>query len=197
METFQAARDQLKDDLRQMILKHARSLLIKDGIQQFSMRKLAKVTGCSPGTLYVYFKNRGEILEQVVEGAFDELYKELMTIERSSADPLQTLRDLLWAYAEFGLKYRDHYQFAFMIQRPDRDAPYKPHKAFEVLVEAVQACAQQQLFVDSDVLRISTSLWVGMHGVTAALIMLPHFPWGDESAFIRHHTEVLIRGHLA
>lgn len=197
MQTFRAAKDQQKDDLRQMILGHARSLLIKDGIQQFSMRKLAKDTGCSPGTLYVYFKDRGEILEQVVEGAFDELYKELMTIERSSSDPLQTLRDLLYAYAEFGLKYQDHYQFAFMIQRPDRDAPYKPHKAFEVLVEAVQACVEEQVFVDSDVRRIATSLWVGMHGVTAALIMLPRFPWGDESALIRHHIEILIRGHLA
>ncbi len=198
METvkkFRAAKDQWRDDLRRTILQHARSLLIEEGIQQFSMRKLAKVAGCSPGTLYVYFKNREAILGQLVEDAFDELHKQLMSIERSAPDPLQTLRDLLYAYARFGLNHQDHYQFAFMIQRPDRKGPYRPHKAFEVLVEAVEACVKAGEFKGQDARLISQSLWVGMHGATSALMMLPRFPWGDQEAFIRLHIEILIRGH--
>ncbi len=192
---FRAAKDQLKDDLRQTILEHARSLLIEEGIQQFSMRKLAKAAECSPGTLYVYFKNREQILGQLVEDAFDELRRELTAIERSASDPLRTLRDLLYAYAMFGLNNRDHYQFAFMIQRPDREGSYRPHKSFDVLVEAVEACVAAREFSSSDARLISQSLWVGMHGLTSALIMLPRFPWGHQPAFIRHHIEVLIRGH--
>ncbi len=197
MDTFKARRDQLRDDLRQTILEHARSLLIKEGIQQFSMRKLARVTECSPGTLYVYFRNREEILAQLVENAFEELYRELMAIEQSKGEPLQSLRDLMHAYVNFGLKYQDHYQFAFMIQRPDREGPYEPHKAFDVLVEAVKVCIEQELFQRKDPILISKSLWVGIHGVTSLLIMLPRFPWGDEPVFIRHHIDVLIKGHLA
>lgn len=197
MKTFRATKDQLKDDLRQMILAHARSLLIEDGIQQFSMRKLAKVTGCSPGTLYVYFKNREEILRQLVEDAFDELYNELMRIEQSREDPLQSLQDLMHAYVAFGLKYQDHYQFAFMTQRPDREGPYRPHKAFDVLIDAVKACMDRHLFRGQNAVLISKSLWVGIHGVTSLLIMLPDFPWEDPKALIRHHIDILIQGHLA
>lgn len=196
MDTFQAKKDQIRDDLRRTILGHARTLLIDEGIQQFSMRKLANVTGCSPGTLYVYFKNREEILRQLVGDAFDELYRELMTIERSSTDPLQSLRDLMRAYIDFGLKYQDHYQFAFMIQRPDREGPYEPHKAFDVLIEAVQACIDRKLFQAQDSIFVSKSMWVGIHGLTSLLIMLPGFPWGDQAALIRHHIHVLIQGHL-
>ncbi|MDA3780737.1 MAG: TetR/AcrR family transcriptional regulator [Bacteroidales bacterium] len=59
-----------------IIFKASLELIVKDGIAGLSMAKIAKKAGIATGTLYIYFKNK----EQLV----NELYKKLRkdTVER-------------------------------------------------------------------------------------------------------------------
>ncbi|NJM26034.1 MAG: TetR/AcrR family transcriptional regulator [Bacteroidia bacterium] len=44
------------------IKESAVRLVVKDGIDGFSMQKLAKAAGVSPATLYIYFKDRDDLI---------------------------------------------------------------------------------------------------------------------------------------
>lgn len=45
-----------------LVRKNAISILLRDGLDGFSMQKLAKACGISVGTLYIYYKNKEDLI---------------------------------------------------------------------------------------------------------------------------------------
>ncbi len=57
--------------MRQRILKAAMELFAKGGYENVSMRKIAKKIEYSPGTIYLYFKNKNDIMLQLCYQGFE------------------------------------------------------------------------------------------------------------------------------
>jgi AcrR family transcriptional regulator len=55
---------------REHILKCACDLYLSDGIEGFSMRKLAKCVGCTAPALYRHYENKEEVIQEVVAEAY-------------------------------------------------------------------------------------------------------------------------------
>ena len=55
-------RDENKE---QAIRKKALQMIVKDGFDGLSMQKLAKAAGVSPATIYIYFKDREDLIIQL------------------------------------------------------------------------------------------------------------------------------------
>lgn len=55
-------RIELKEEMEQRILSATAELIIKDGLQNLSMRNIAKEAGIASGTLYLYFKTKEDLL---------------------------------------------------------------------------------------------------------------------------------------
>lgn len=47
------------------IMHHALKMIVKSGFDGLSMQKLAKAAGVSPATIYIYFKDRDDLLLQL------------------------------------------------------------------------------------------------------------------------------------
>ena len=43
-------------------------MIVKEGFDGLSMQKLAKAANVSPATIYLYFKNREDLLNQLYNG---------------------------------------------------------------------------------------------------------------------------------
>jgi AcrR family transcriptional regulator len=65
-------RKQEKEELRQTILKAAGALFLEQGYDRFSMSRLAQEIGYSDATLYLYFRNKDDLLFTVVDKAFSK-----------------------------------------------------------------------------------------------------------------------------
>ena len=48
-------------------------MAVKDGFDGFSMQKLAKAARVSPATIYIYWKDRDDLLMQLYAGAFSKM----------------------------------------------------------------------------------------------------------------------------
>lgn len=53
------------------ILKAADMLMAREGVQNLSTHKIAKEAGVSVGTIYLYFKDKDHLLNQLVLYLFD------------------------------------------------------------------------------------------------------------------------------
>jgi AcrR family transcriptional regulator len=106
--------------LRNEILTAASAAFADEGYEQLSMRKLASQLGCAPGTLYLYFRDKDELLRAVVEDSFAELLRTLQTLPPES-DPLKWLKAKMRAYIEFGLRNPNHYKCAFVLPSVRKD----------------------------------------------------------------------------
>ncbi|WP_226692150.1 MULTISPECIES: efflux transporter AcrAB transcriptional repressor AcrR [Rodentibacter] len=59
-----------KTDLAEQIFMATDRLMAKEGLNQLSMHKLAKEANVAAGTIYLYFKNKDELLEQFAKRLF-------------------------------------------------------------------------------------------------------------------------------
>lgn len=180
-------REQRKQDLRRVILDAAREIVVRDGYEAFSMRKLAQSIGYSPGNLYVHFKNKEELFRRLVDESFARLHESLDEVMNGPkrADPVKLLKQGMRTYVKFGLDNPTDYRIAFLISAPDDKRPYMTHPAFEVLREAVARCKKGRRFGAVNAELASQSLWAAIHGVTSLLIQRPTFPWVRQETLIR------------
>src|SRR3954451_4588688 len=99
-----------KESTRQEILDAARDLFVHEGYGSVSIRKIADKVEYAPGTIYLYFRDKAEILDTICEETFAKLIARLQAIEDDTAAPLDKLRRGLRTYIQFGLDHPHHYQ---------------------------------------------------------------------------------------
>ncbi|MCK5407479.1 MAG: TetR/AcrR family transcriptional regulator [Candidatus Krumholzibacteria bacterium] len=184
-----------REQQRQDILVAARELFLREGSARFTMRKLAREVGCVPGTLYLYFKDKNDLIAVLVEESFERLMDDLER-PRTDISPLVRLKEMMHAYIEFGLANPNHYHFAFMLRRTRslEKARPRPHRSYALLLNTVRACVDQQLIRQVDTELAAQGVWTGIHGVTSLMITIPNFPWGDRDTVIDHVVDSLIEG---
>jgi len=191
-----------KKFLRQEILDAASELFVKEGYENVSMRRIAEKIEYSPTTIYLYFKDKAELLEQVCVETFARLTVHLTQILDQSNDPIERLKFGLHAYVRFGLENPHHYRAVFMTPAPEGfdeskmahpDAPSM--QAFDFLRRCVYDCIASGKFRSSDAEKISQTLWAGVHGVTSLLIVCSHgFPFIDHQQLIDSIVDTLVEG---
>lgn len=181
--------------MRETILHGAREAIAEEGYQGFSMRKLAARLGYTPGALYHYFETREDLLDQLVEEAFEKLL-EVLDEAHDDDDAVRSLRNKLRAYVDFGLRFPRHYHFAFVIRPTGTKTPrtYRPHAAFDVLRNSVRRCIEEDGLPWPDVETSSQVLWVTIHGITSLLIVRPDFPWVERESLIDQVLDTAIAG---
>jgi len=194
-----------KQLLRQEILDAARELLVRDGYDQLSMRRVAERIDYSPTAIYLHFKDKQELVFSLCEETFAKLVRELESLAREYPDPLARLRKGMERYIAFGLKNPNHYIPAFVLPPPPglddakhaaamHDPSSNPMRALAVLRDGIAdgVKARKLRKVDPDV--AARAAWASLHGITSLLITYPDFPWGAREAVIASLIDALIDG---
>lgn len=191
-----------KKFLRQEILDAASELFVRDGYENVSMRRIADKIEYSPTTIYLYFKDKAELLENVCQETFARLIQRLTSIFQQSGDPVERLKKGLLTYIEFGLENPHHYRATFMMLIPeglDNEGCHKMKmsagmQAFHFLRLGIGDCVKAGKMPAMNVELASQTLWGGVHGITALLITMEHFPWVGKQQLIHSVVDTLMAG---
>ncbi len=189
-----------KEQFRNEILDSAREIFINDGYDQFSMRKLAEKIDYSPTTIYLYFKNKDELLFAICEEFFAQFFRELSRIRSVSQDPVETLRQAFLYLIEFGIKNPNQYKLIFFTKSVygtrqewvEKDSMAR--NTYFVFKEIVQDCIDAGKLREIDVDTTVNMLSVSSHGVIAKHIYCADFA-KERSDIVAHAlVDVLVRG---
>lgn len=199
-----ARREREKEQLRQVILDAARELFVKEGYEKVSMRNIADKIEYSPTTIYLYFKDKTELLFAICDETFDKLRKKMKALLEGCEDPLVCLRKGCRAYVDFGLKHPNHYKITF-INHPELHLGKEHYlrqgssgmQCYDSMRVAVQRCIDRNLFKETDADAVSQALWANNHGITALLITKPNFSWVQKDRLIDLTINAAIDGFLA
>ena len=197
---FLEKRAKHKEEFRREILDSAREIFINDGYDGFSMRKLAGKIGYCPTTIYLYFKNKDDLLFAICEEFFANFFAELNRIRSVSQDPIETLRQAFLYLVEFGLKNPNQYKLIFFTKsvygtrQEWVEKESMARNTYFVFKEIVQDCIDAGKLREIDVDTIVSMLSVTSHGVTAKNIYCADF--AKERSEIVAHTlvNVLVSG---
>jgi AcrR family transcriptional regulator len=173
-------REQEKEELRQMILRVAGTLFLELGYDRFSMRRVAEEIGYSVATLYLYFRDKDELLFAIVDTGFSRFIQQLTNEATSNDDPWTRLEKLAQAYLSFGLRNPVYYQLMFVwrvdyLTQARLGETHKRIESFQILEDAVQVAMDAGVLLPADVRTCSDALWTMMHGIVSLAISMPMF----------------------
>ena len=188
-----------KEYTRQEILDAARDLFVNEGFDNVSMRKIAEKIEYAPGTIYLYFKDRAEILDTLCEQTFEKLHARMEAIRRDSGNPLEGLRRGLRTYIQFGLDHPNHYVVTFVLAKSRPEAYERAGKnagmsCFECLAGTVRNCMEAGYVDPGDPQETAQAIWTAIHGLTSLLVSKGSFPFVEQTRLIERLIDILIKG---
>jgi len=192
-----------KESMRRKILDAARGLFVQEGYEHFTMRTLADRIEYTPTTIYLYFKDKDELIGEVCEESFRGLLKQLERIKGKYEDPVEAVRTGCRAYVDFGLAHSNHYKMSFMsampavtseeVERLNRKYP-AGMAAYNFLRTAVETCIEQGRFRKVEVDAATQAIWAAIHGITSLLIVKAAFNWVKRDRLIDLLIDTMIQG---
>ncbi len=124
---------------RAAILDAAREMVLGSGSTRLSIRRLAERAGITHGTIYLYFRDKDDLLYQVAEASAHEMVGRLRQLPRSlGAD--ERLRRTYLTLVNAALDAPDAFHFVFSL-RPARAAAAPAMPPLAVVLEAPLADA--------------------------------------------------------
>lgn len=177
-------REREKEALRTRIVEAARDIISEKGLDALSMRSIADRIEYSPGTIYLYFKDKSELLGEVIHAGF-ELMEEYVAAElRASgapSTPAEHHRALGRAYARFGLENTAYFRVMF-------ELPSVPQAIHLDDCEVHSASRRDSLLVDTIQAAIDAGQYQIRSAEVGALVA-----WG----LLHGITSLYLSGHLA
>jgi AcrR family transcriptional regulator len=167
------ARD--KQEMRRMILDHAKTLFLKEGFENVTIRKIADSMEYSPATVYLYFKDKDEMLYALHTEGFEKFYAEQQKT-LAVKDPWERLKSCGETYLNFALKNPEYYDLMFIMSITGRVISEKEKdwsvgkRSYDVLRSTVKDCIEAGYIPKVDVEAASFALWSLVHGMASLVI---------------------------
>lgn len=114
-------RDENKE---QAVREKALEMIVKEGFDGLSMQKLAKAANVSPATIYLYYKHREDLLNQLYIYT-DELFAE---VTLKDFDPLMDFEEGMWQQWKNRFAYSIDYPYNFKFMEQFKNSPLINHK---------------------------------------------------------------------
>lgn len=167
-------KDRDREGMRKLILDTSLKLFIKEGFGKVSMRKIASKMEYSPGTIYLYFKNKDEILFELHNMAFDKFYSEQIKI-KDIKDPMEKLIKHGEIYLDFAVNNTEYYDLMFIMNATGFEIAKKEEwvsgfRTFEFLKSNIQECFDAGYFKGNDVMAATIATWSLVHGIVSLYI---------------------------
>ncbi|WP_321876324.1 TetR/AcrR family transcriptional regulator [Paraburkholderia bannensis] len=169
--------------LRARILDAARRIVMREGIDMLSMRKIAEAIGYSPASLYLHFEGRDAIVRALGREGFAQLLTRLEPCAEIE-EPRTRLHALAHAYVAFGCAHPETYRLMFLpAPLPERETPEAGMPPPDDDIAAITTLfADAFAPVRADPALLARAMWALLHGVVA--FSLSGSAFGPESSHL-------------
>jgi AcrR family transcriptional regulator len=167
-------KERQKQEIKRLILDTARKLFLEEGFEKVTLRHLAGKIEYSPATIYLYFKDKDEILFELHQEGFRELIKRKESVA-GIRDPLERLRAFAEVYLNFALENPEYYDLMFIMRSPIRCIQNENTvdigmRSYDMLKRTVQECIDAGLIASAGADVVAFALWSSMHGMISLLV---------------------------
>jgi len=185
-------------ELREKILTAAKTLFLAKGVDHVSMRKIAEQIGYSPTTIYLYFRNRSELLDHLVQDYYQVMIeRSQLILSDPGLSPRHALRSYLILFVQMGLENPDHFRLMLTLFNQRRSLPDAKHSGFRVfgdLLSLVQNCAGNGMKEETTPELQVQSLWALLIGLTTLVTSQPNIGWDVRAHLIEYSIDSHLRG---
>jgi len=169
-------KEKQKLEIKKMILDASMKLFVDEGFDNVTIRRIADLIEYSPTTVYLYFKDKNEILYNLHELGFQKLgvmNQNLVEI----GNPITRLHKMGENYIEFGLANPEFYDVMFIQRAPmevlaemkNCDWTYG-ESALNALKLTIEEAMSKGLIKTASPYAVAMGIWGMMHGLVSLAI---------------------------
>jgi AcrR family transcriptional regulator len=195
-------REREKAAFREQVLGAARKIVLKEGFEGLTMRKIADAIEYAPGTIYLYFENRDDIAAELTQRGFEELLRAVAPAG-TIADPAERLERIGDHYIKFAVEHPETYRLIFMESYTTdlleaKGGSAAGQQALQFLIDAFdQLRAQKRLATDAPSSQLADVFWSAVHGIASLKLTCDgRYPETPTAELLKTMQRVLLRGIL-
>ena len=189
--------DHSRDELREMTLSAAEQIVVAQGYEGLSARKVAAAIGYTVGTLYLVFENLDDIILHINARTLDRLHTRMTEIQANAGDATDYLLQLGEVYIAFADD--DPHRWAMVFEHRfsgDQVVPAwyqdKIARMFAMVEEGLEPLAKDR--TRQEITQAARALWGGVHGICILALTDNLGVVGVES--VQDMTQSLISNYL-
>lgn len=158
-----------KEAVRESILEAAQAIVLKEGWQAVSIRKIADAIGYSLPVVYNHFESKDAILEEFVKKGFAKLSDVMVATKSKSQHPAEQLTTMASAYFNFAFEQREYYQMMFGLGMPSCE---RTRQIIEIgnfsaiIISTIQNLSNTAVIEEKTILKFHT-FWSIVHGLSS------------------------------
>lgn len=193
-----------KEVIKKKIVDAASEILVKEGYDNLSIRKIANKIEYSPGIIYHYFKDKAEIVTCVVEEGYGKILKNMSRVTIDKENPEKSIEKGMRMYIELMLEQPEQFK-AVLLNNIEgmsgkvnmlQQGVSNERKSVQMLCKQVQLGIEIGKFIDMDVELTAQIIWTSTHGLLSRLILERDIPNQQKERLVDHHFKILINGLL-
>lgn len=163
-----------KEKLRARVFNSAWGIVEREGMAQLNVRKIAKLSDCSLGSIYNSFENFQSLQLHINAAVLSNLFLVLKKVIDKGIEEGMTLRqifkDLGYAYIEFGTKNKFLWKAVFEHFSTDPLPEWYSKRAREGIYQICERLAAYFKFPEEEMRHKVGFFWASIHGMSAILL---------------------------
>jgi AcrR family transcriptional regulator len=160
--------DHSREELREMALSAAEQIVVEQGYEGLSARKVAAAIGYTVGTLYLVFENLDDLILHINARTLDRLHARMTESQAHCNDASDCLLQLGQVYIRFADE--DPHRWAMVFEHRFSEDQFVPAwyqkkvaRMFALVEEGLEPLAGQR--TRDEITQASRALWGGVHGI--------------------------------
>ncbi|MBW4612907.1 MAG: TetR/AcrR family transcriptional regulator [Desmonostoc vinosum HA7617-LM4] len=155
-------------NLRLALLEAARAVMEESGIESLTLREVARRAGVSPGAPYHHFKDKADLIRELVLDGFQNLDRASQAALQGKTTPQEKLQAIGVTYVMYAVQHPDQFRLMF---RPEMGSPLEDENptctpVFRLLLEVID----EFHLVERDRNTAAISIWSLVHGLASLLV---------------------------
>jgi AcrR family transcriptional regulator len=186
---------------REAIIATTRELIIGEGLEALTLRRLAAQLGVTAPALYGHVKDKQDLLRAVAEDEFERLLARFDAV--TETDPVARIRAYNHAYVTHAREHPETFRVMFLFPPdlagagdvPDDVVLPGATRAFSAAAEAVTEAVDTGALAADDPLLVALALWSTVHGVATVLQLGFGLPRELEDALVDEVLDRVLAGY--
>lgn len=191
-----------KEERRELILNAAQRIIKEEGFESLSIRKIAAMIEYSPAIIYHYFKDKDDIINNLMKINYENIVDALSSADISDESPEDKISHQLKKYIEWALNAPDEYKIILLSSSEEilqhtstlfEGASSKRQALAMLAKDLKEICKGMD---DREIELTAQIIWTSTFGLIIRLIVEKDTPEKQRQNLIEHHIKFIIDGIL-
>jgi AcrR family transcriptional regulator len=186
-----------REQIKKKIFDAASDIIIAEGFEKLSIRKIADRIEYSPGVIYNYFKDKNEIIKLIIAENIQRICDSMLSLELQKMEPKAALELGLTKFATAMLENRQQYK-AIMLSGINlslfREDNSETNRLRGLLINVLSTGKNSGVFYVQNEGITSMLLIAAIFGLINTLIQEKLEDEQMQAMLIKSHVEILVRG---